>query len=571
MLSYQRTLYLVILLLIGITACKPTTEPKGLMTLQKQAFGDSAMVVSAHPLATQAGVDILKEGGNAIDAMVTVQLALAVAYPRAGNIGGGGFLVYRAADGKVHTLDFREQAPQAADKDMYLDEQGNVIDSLSLFGHLASGVPGAVAGIYEAHQKFGKLPWKRLVQPAIELAEQGLLLTEREAEGLNKFRPLFERANAHKNAFTPDRVWKVGDNLRQTDLANTLQRIAEQGRAGFYQGKTADLIVEDMKQHGGIISHDDLKNYKAIWRDPVKIPYKEYTIWSMAPPSSGGICLAELLNMVEPYPLNEWGYGDSRAIHVITEAARRAYADRAEHLGDADFYPVPIASLTSQAYADERMQDFQDSIATPSDSISHGTPYPKESDQTTHYCIVDAAGNVVSVTTTINSNFGSKVVIDQAGFFMNNEMDDFSAKPGVPNQFGLLGNAANAIAPNKRMLSSMTPSIVEENGKFLLAVGSPGGSKIITTVFQVITNVIDFDLSLEAAVQNPRFHFQWHPDTLYYEQDAFSPQQLEQLQHLGHHPKKRADIGQVEAVLQLPDGRLEGVADRRGDNHAGGW
>jgi gamma-glutamyltranspeptidase/glutathione hydrolase len=570
MLSYQHTLYLVFLLLIGITACKPTAEPKALMTIEKQAFGDSAMVVSAHPLATQAGVDILKEGGNAIDAMVTVQLALAVAYPRAGNIGGGGFLVYRAADGKVHTLDFREQAPQAADKDMYLDEQGNVIDSLSLFGHLASGVPGAIAGIYEAHQKFGKLPWKRLVQPAIELAENGLLLTEREAEGLNEFRPLFEKANANKNAFTPDKVWKVGDNLRQPDLANTLKRIAEQGRAGFYQGKTADLIVEDMKQHGGIISHEDLKNYKAIWRDPVKIPYKEYTIWSMAPPSSGGICLAELLNMVEPYPLHEWGYGDPRSIHVITEAARRAYADRAEHLGDADFYPVPIASLTSQAYADERMQDFRDSIATPSDSISHGTPYPKESDQTTHYCIVDAEGNVVSVTTTINSNFGSKVVIDQAGFFMNSEMDDFSAKPGVPNQFGLLGNEANAIAPNKRMLSSMTPSIVEKEGQFLLAVGSPGGSKIITTVFQVITNVIDFDLSLEAAVQNPRFHFQWYPDTLYYEQDAFSPQQLEQLQNLGHHPKKRADIGQVEAVLQLPDGRLEGVADRRGDNHAGG-
>ena len=571
MLSYHHTLSLVTLLLIGITACKPTFDPKDRMAIKKQAFGDSAMVVSAHPLATQAGIDILKEGGNAIDAMVTVQLALAVAYPRAGNIGGGGFLVYRAANGKVHTLDFREQAPQTANKDMYLDEQGNVIDSLSLFGHLASGVPGAIAGMYEAHQKFGKLPWKRLVEPAIELAEQGLLLTEREAEGLNTFRPLFERANVNENAFTLKKVWKTGDNLLQPDLANTLKRIAEQGRAGFYQGKTADLIVEDMKKHGGIISHEDLKNYKAIWREPVKIPYKKYIIWSMSPPSSGGVCLAELLNMVEPYPLHEWGYGNPRSIHVITEAARRAYADRAEHLGDPDFYPVPIAKLTSQAYADERMQDFQANRATPSDSISHGTPYPKESDQTTHYCIVDPEGNVVSVTTTINSNFGSKVVIDKAGFIMNNEMDDFSVKPGVPNQFGLLGNEANAIAPNKRMLSSMTPSIVEKDGQFLLAVGSPGGSKIITTVFQVITNIVDFDLSLEAAVQNPRFHFQWYPDTLYYEQDAFSPQQLEQLQNLGHHPKQRADIGQVEAILRLPYGRLEGVADRRGDNHAEGW
>lgn len=571
MLIANRLLLPVIVLIIGITACKPTAEPNALIPIEKQAFGDSAMVVSAHPLATQAGLEVLKEGGNAIDAMVTVHLALAVAYPRAGNIGGGGFLIYREKEGEVHTLDFREQAPQRASRDMYLDEQGNVVDSLSTFGHLASGVPGSVAGLYEAHRKFGKLPWSRLVQPAIALAEQGLILTAREANSLNEFRPLFERANAAGSAFVPKKPWKAGDNLHQADLTTTLKRIAGQGRAGFYQGETADLIVADMEQHGGIISHDDLKNYQAIWRTPVKIPYKEYTIWSMAPPSSGGICLAELFNMVEPYPLATWGYGDPRAIHVITEASRRAYADRAEHLGDADFHPVPMASLTSQEYADERMQDFNDTLATPSDSISHGTPYPKESDQTTHYCIVDVAGNVVSVTTTINSNFGSKVVIDKAGFFMNNEMDDFSAKPGVPNQFGLLGNAANAIAPNKRMLSSMTPSIVEKDGQFLLAVGSPGGSKIITTVFQVITNVIEFELPLEQAVQRPRFHFQWYPDTLYYEQDAFSENQLQQLQGLGHHPKQRSAIGQVEAVLRLSDGRLEGVADRRGDDHAGGW
>lgn len=562
----------VVLLLIGVAACSPApSSPKALVAIQKQAFGDSAMVVSAHPLATQAGLAILKEGGNAIDAMVTVHLALAVAYPRAGNIGGGGFLVYRAKNGQVQTLDFREQAPLKATRDMYLNAQGKVIDSLSLIGHLASGVPGSVAGLYEAHQKLGRLPWKRLVQPAIDLAEQGVILTAREAEGLNRFRPLFERANAKNNAFLPENLWKAGDILLQTDLAVTLKRIANQGRAGFYQGKTADLIVTDMRQHGGIISYDDLKKYQAIWRKPIKIPYKEYTIWSMAPPSSGGICLAELLNMVEPYPLKTWGYGDPRSIHVITEAARRAYADRAEHLGDADFHPVPVASLTSQEYANERMKSFRDSIATPSDSISHGTPYPKESDQTTHYCIVDTDGNVVSVTTTINSNFGSKVVIEQAGFFMNNEMDDFSVKPGVPNQFGLLGNTANAIAPNKRMLSSMTPSIVEKEGNFLLAVGSPGGSKIITTVFQVITNLIEFDLTLKEAVQRPRFHFQWYPDTLYYEQNAFSAEQLQQLQALGHHPKKRAAIGQVEAVLQLPDGRLEGVADHRGDDHADGW
>lgn len=555
-----------------LLACRPSTpSPFETPTAVKQALQDSAMVVSAHPLATKAGLTILKQGGNAIDAMVAVHLALAVVYPRAGNLGGGGFLMYRAQDGTVESLDFREVAPANAHRDMYLDASGEVSDSLSLSGALASGVPGSVEGLYQAHQRHGKLAWAKLVQPAIDLAERGFTLTEREAGALQRFKASFEAVNDHPTAFVQADAWTAGAVLRQPDLAQVLERIAQQGRAGFYEGPTAQLIVDELKKGGGIMSLDDLKNYRAIWRTPIAIPYRNYTVHSMGPPSSGGVCLAELLNMVEPYPLGEWGYQDPRGIHVFAEAARRAYADRAEHLGDPDHYEVPVGVLVSQAYADQRMASFDDSLATPSDSIKHGTPIPAESDQTTHYCIVDQAGNVVSVTTTINSNFGSKVVVEGAGFFMNNEMDDFSAKPGVPNQFGMLGNVANAVGPGKRMLSSMTPTIVEQDGRFLMAVGTPGGSKIITTVYQVVTNVVDYQLPLKEAVHNPRFHFQWYPDSLYHEHGAFSEALLQDLRAMGHQPQARPPIGQAEAILRLPDGRLEGVADRRGDDSALGF
>jgi len=565
----------LLLVLFSVQSCKESTpireDNTPVFDISKQVVSDSAMVVSAHPLATAAGLAILKKGGNAIDAMVAVHFALAVAYPRAGNLGGGGFMIYRDKTGFSNTLDFREMAPSTAHKEMYLDAKGEIIDSLSLTGHLASGIPGSVEGMYVAHQKYGKLPWKDLLQPAIDLAQNGVNVTAREVAAYNEHSSLFKEFNPHKNAFVKEVPWKKGDLLVQKDLAQVLKRIQKEGRAGFYEGKTADLIVQEMQKTKGIISHQDLKNYIAVWRAPIQFDYKAYTILSMPPPSSGGICLAELFNMVEPYPMENWGFQSAKSIHLFTEAARRAYADRTEHLGDLDFYPVPVKTLSSQAYADMRMQSYVDSIATPSDSISHGNPYPKESEQTTHYCVVDAEGNSISVTTTINSNFGSKVIVEGAGFFMNNEMDDFSSKPGVPNQFGLLGNEANAIAPHKRMLSSMTPTIVEKDGKFFLAVGSPGGSKIITTVFQVVTNVIDYKLPLKEAVHQPRFHFQWLPDLLYYEEGAFSETLLTELKAMGHKPKSRAAIGQVEAILRLPNGQLEGVGDIRGDDSAQGF
>ena len=528
------------------------------------------MVVSAHPLASEAGSEILKKGGNAVDAMVAVHFALAVVYPKAGNIGGGGFMVYRDKNGKASTLDFREKAPLASSRNMYLDKTGNAIDSLSRFGHLAVGVPGSVAGMYEAHKKYGQLPWSELIEPAIKMAEIGFAITAIEAAALNENKLKFIQINSHENAFVKKSNWKAGQKLKQKELAQVLRLIQKEGADGFYKGKTAELIVEDIKKGGGILSLEDLEKYQAKWRTPIVFDYKKnYKIITMPPPSSGGIVLAMLMQMLEDQLLEQMGFHSAAAVHIMAEAERRAYADRAKHLGDSDFYPVPIEAMLDKSYAKSRMRDFNAQKSTTSKQINAGTP-SKTSEQTTHYSIVDADGNAVSVTTTLNGNYGSSVVVKGAGIILNNEMDDFSAKPGSPNMFGLLGAEANAIQPEKRMLSSMTPTIVEKDGKLLLVVGTPGGATIITSVFQVIMNVIEFRQTLQDAVQSPRFHHQWLPDQIYHEKNCFDAATAKKLIEMGHVLKERGQIGQVEAILVRPDGKLEGAADKRGDDSAAG-
>lgn len=562
---------ILLLALLGLSACVRAQTPKMPIPIVKQQISDSAMVVTAHPLATRVGVQILRQGGNAIDAMVAVQFALAVVYPRAGNIGGGGFMVYRAANGDLATLDFREKAPLKAHRDMYLDAKGNAIAAKSLEGHLAAGVPGSVAGMYAAHQKYGKLPWVSLLQPAIDLAEKGTVLTYAEAAGLNEYRRQFIRLNP---TYLPDlakqAVWKVGDTLFQPQLAWTLQQIRDRGMDGFYQGPVADSIVADMQANGGIISHEDLRRYQAQWREPLVGYYQGHKIISMPPVSSGGVALIQLLQSVEPYPLESLGFHSPMAIHIMVEAERRVYADRAKHLGDPDFYTVPLRGLLDTAYNRQRMASVSLAKASKSQDIAAGTP-AKEGENTTHFSIVDAQGNAISVTTTINTNYGAKAIARGAGFLWNNEMDDFSAKPGSPNVFGLLGGEANAIVPEKRMLSSMTPTIVEKEGKLLLVLGTPGGSTIITSVFQVIVNVLTFKLPLKEAVHAPRFHHQWKPDQISYERGGFPTATLKALQAKGHLCKPRGSIGQLEAIMVLPNGKLEGVADKRGEDHAEGY
>lgn len=534
---------------------------------------EKAMVVSAHPLASEVGVSILRKGGNAVDAAVAVQFALAVVYPAAGNIGGGGFMVIRQNDGSVDGLDFREKAPAAAGRNMYLDEQGEVIEDLSLRGHLASGVPGSVDGMVKAHAKYGSLPWQELVQPAIDLAAGGFALTADEAEGLNWARESFIKHNTISPAFVlADSLWMEGDTIYYKDLAKTLERIRDQGEAGFYEGETADLIVAEMQRGNGMISHEDLKNYESVWRAPVTGTYRGHKIISMAPPSSGGVALLQLLQSVEAYPVGSWGWNTAKTVHLLTEAERRVYADRAKYLGDPDYYEVPVAGLTDPEYNKERMASFNEARASLSSEVSEGNPLAyRESEETTHFSIVDAEGNAVSVTTTLNGGYGSMVFVAGAGFLLNNEMDDFSIKPGHPNMFGLIGGEANAIEPGKRMLSSMTPTIVEKDGKLLMVVGTPGGSTIITSVFQTILNVIDHGMGMQEAVNARRVHHQWLPDAVIAEEGALTAEVQKQLEAMGHSLRERGQIGRVDAILVLPGGRLEGGADPRGDDAAAGF
>ena len=558
---------LILLIAVAFLSCKSnekTVESSGLVT-------SKAMVVSAREEASQIGVEIIKQGGNAFDAMIATELALAVAHPQAGNIGGGGFMVYRKANGETGAIDYREKAPMAAARDMFLDKNGNVIKGKSTETALASGIPGTIAGIFEVHKKFGSMPMSEILKPVITLAEKGVIVTALQAESLNSNRETFISRNGANSLFS--KIYKENDTIKYFALAATLKRIAKNGRDEFYQGETAQKLVAFLAEKGGNTTLEDLKSYNAKWRTPITFQYKKLKITSMSPPSSGGICLNQIMKMIEPYNLSKMGHNSLKAIQVITEAERRAYADRNYYLGDPDFVKIPVENLLSPSYLKKRMENFSFDGATKSSVVARGEIKGYESNQTTHYSIVDTQGNAISATTTLNDNYGSKIYCEELGFFLNNQMDDFSAKAGVPNLYGLTGSEANSIAPEKRMLSSMTPTIVEKNGKLFMVVGTPGGSTIITSVLQTILNVYEFNMTMQQAVDAPRFHHQWLPDEITFEPNSFAKDVINQLKGKGYfiNEKNKEIIGEVDAVLILPNGKLEGGADKRGDNKAVGF
>ena len=538
-------------------------------TSSKKVIAENGAVVSAHPLASKVGVVILKMGGNAVDAAIATQLALAVVYPVAGNIGGGGFLVGRLSNGELISIDYREKAPGAATRDMYIDETGKARTDLSQNGHLAGGVPGTVSGLFTSHQ-YSKLSFEKLIQPAIDLAEKGFAITSGEARSFNSIQENLKKYNSVMPAFVKQTPWKEGDTLIQTDLANTLKRIQKNGAAGFYEGETANLIVAEMKRGNGIISLGDLKNYKAKPRTPQTFNYKGYKIVGMGMPSSGGLLMAQMMKMIEGRGIDKMGFHSVQAVQLMTEVQRRAYADRAEYMGDADHYNVPVEMLASDKYLKERMKSYKSDKATPSTEIKPRIDIDVESEETTHLSVIDKEGNAISVTTTLNGGYGSKTVIGGAGFFLNNEMDDFSIKPGVPNMFGAVGGDANAIKPGKRMLSSMTPTLVLKDDKPFIVVGTPGGTTIPTQVFETLVNILDFNMSTEDAVYKPKFHHQWLPDRLDVER-GFPQAVKEALQKMGYTIYERGSIGRTEIIKVLPNGKFEAVADNRGEDAAEGY
>ncbi|EPR71658.1 gamma-glutamyltransferase [Cyclobacterium qasimii] len=559
---YNRTQFFGFSLLLSLVfSCTPQKTQTGLV-------GEKAMVVSAHPLASEVGKEILLQGGNAVDAAIAVHMALAVVYPQAGNLGGGGFMVIREKNGAVHSLDYREKAPLGASRDMYLDEEGNPQPEISQNGHLASGVPGSVDGMVKAHEKFGTLPWSKLINPAILLAEEGYKLTNVEANFLSETSIKLKKYSSIDPIHFTAKEFKKGDVLVQKELAQTLKLIRDNGREGFYSGEVADYLVAEMKRGGGLINHEDLENYESKWREPLTGNYKDYKVITMGPPSGGGIILLQMLGILENHSISKDKY--SNYLHLKTEMERRIYADRAEYMADADFYPVPVEQLVADKYLKERFQNFNPEKATPSNEIKAGD-IPLESEETTHFSIVDEEGNAVSSTTTLNGNMGSKVLVAGAGFILNNEMDDFSIKPGFPNMFGVLGGEANKVEPKKRMLSSMSPTILEKNGSLYMVVGTPGGSTIPTSVFQVIVNVIEFDMGMHQSVNEKRFHSQWKPDWISYEKGYSDKAILKELGAKGHELNERNAIGKVDAILKREDGTLEAGADSRGMDTAAGY
>mgnify|MGYP002134327927 FL=1 len=535
--------------------------------LVKEADFDHAAVTSAHPLASMVGAAIMQDGGNAYDAAIAVQFSLAVVHPGAGNIGGGGFMLSRNVDGKLIGIDFREAAPSKGHRDMYLDENGNPSNTLSRDGASASGIPGSVAGMFEV-LKYATLPMAKLIQPAIDLAAYGYVITEKEARGLNATRAQFLKNSSAPSAFTQKEQWKAGDTLVQTDLANTLTRIQKKGLAGFYEGETADLIVKEMSFSKGIISLEDLKNYRPKYRTPLEFDYRGHHIISFAPPSSGGILIAQMLQMIQPYDVQKMGLNTPAEVSLMVEAQRRAYADRAEHMGDPDFYKVPTKTLISNQYAQDRMKDYQVGVAGQSKNIQAGKAH--ESEQTTHFSVIDSKGNMVAITTTLNDTYGNKTIVAGAGFLLNNEMDDFSIKPGVPNMYGAIGGEANSIQPGKRMLSSMTPTLVTLNNKPYISIGTPGGTTIPNQVYEGLVNILDHKMSLKAAIDAPRFHHQWMPDNVSFEVD-FPEATIEALKAMGYTTAKRGYFGRMDGVIILDNGKRQAAGDKRGDDSVAGF